>query len=85
MRKVFAFIQYPKMVFADYLYQKARVTNVNGKSVQQLIDMDMKKYMPKSAEYKCRGVKALNYLLASNKIFRTVFYFRIEMNSKLGS
>ena len=45
----------------------------------------MPKYMPKSIEYPTHGIKALNYLLASNKIFRTVFYFRIEMNARLGS
>ena len=85
MRKVFAIIQYPKMIFADYLYQRSKGTFVNGKSVQQLIDMDMNKYIPKGVRYPSHGVKALNFLLASNKIFRTVFYFRIKNSAKLGS
>ena len=85
MRKLFAYLQYPKLVFADHLYRKAGKCSKNGKTIQQLIDEDMPKYMPKRVAYAPHGIKALNYLLASDRIFRAVFYFRIEMDSKLGS
>ena len=85
MRKLFVYLQYPKLVFADYLYKRASKCSVNGKHLQKLIDEDMPKYMPKRVNYFPHGIKALNYLLASNKIFRTVFYYRIESDLKLQS
>jgi serine O-acetyltransferase len=86
MRKLFVYLQYPKLVFADLLYSRAnKKKDANGNIIRQLIDEDMSKYMPKKAGYDPHGVKALNYLLASNLIFRTVFYFRIETDQKLQS
>lgn len=85
MRKTFVYLQYPKLLFADRLYAKSKKCIVHGKSIQQLIDEDMPKYMPKKVNYPPHGFKALNYLLATNKIFRNVFYFRIGLDNKLAS
>lgn len=85
MRKLFVYLQYPKLVFADYLYCKSKKHTVHGRNLQQLIDEDMTRYMPKKAWLECHGTKAVNYLLASNRIFRNVFYYRIELSDKLGS
>lgn len=43
----------------------------------------MTKYMLKKANLKCHGTKALNHLLVTNKIFRNVFYYRINSSLKL--
>ena len=85
MRKIFIHLQYPKFVFADYLYLKSKKYTINGKNLQRLIDEDMAKYMPQKAKLTCHGVHAVNYLLASNRIFRNVFYYRIELSNKLAS
>ena len=85
MRKSFVYLQYPRLIFADYLYMKSAKYSTHEKSIQSLIDEDMPRYMPKRVNYNPHGIKALNYLLASDKIFRTVFYYRIGISSKLGS
>lgn len=41
--------------------------------------------MPDKAQLICHGIHAVNYLLATNRIFRNVFYYRIELNDKLAS
>ena len=85
MRKLFVYLQYPKYIFADYLYCKSKKYTVHERNLQMLIDEDMQRYMPDKAKLNCHGIKAVNYLLASNRIFRNVFYYRIELNNKLAS
>lgn len=45
----------------------------------------MGRYMPDKAKLNCHGLHAVNYLLATNRIFRNVFYYRIELCDKLAS
>lgn len=85
MRRVFVYLQYPRLIFADYLYMRSKSIVFHGKVLQKAIDEDMTKYMPQKAKLKCHGINALNFLLANNKIFRNVFYFRIESSVKLSS
>ena len=85
MRKSFVFLQYPRFLFSDYLYYKASKTIIKNKSIQQLIDEDMPKYMYENNDYYPHGIKALNFLLANNYRFRNVFYFRIDMSPRLRS
>ncbi len=85
MRSSFVYFQFPKCVFADHLYRKTKKRIVNGRSLQALIDEDMARYMPKKVNYHCHGIKALNYLLVTNKIFRVVFLYRIQSDVKLQS
>lgn len=78
MRRIFVYLQYPRLLFADYLYMKSKSVTFHKKTLQKIIDEDMTKYMPKKARLDCHGIDSLNFLLANNKIFRNVFYFRIE-------
>ena len=80
---MFVYLQYPKFLFADYLYYKSKKHVVHGKNLQNLIDEDMARYMPNKANLQCHGIHAVNYLLASNRIYRNVFYYRIELDGKL--
>ncbi len=83
MRNLFIYFQYPRCLFADYLYMKSKKEETNNCNIQHLIDEDMTKYMLKKANLECHGIKALNHLLVTNKIFRNVFYYRIERSPKL--
>ena len=85
MRNSFVCLQYPKCIFADRLYRKSKKRTVGGRILQELIDEDMAQYMPKKAKLDCHGIKALNYLLITNRIFRVVFLFRINSDNKLQS
>lgn len=83
MRKIVSYIQYPRMLFADLLYLKSSKITLGGNTIKSLIDEDLKKYVPKKLGDNNSGVIALNYVLAYNKIFRNVFYFRIQQSEKL--
>lgn len=85
MRNLFVYLQFPKCIFADVLYYKTKKIKNHGKVVQNLINQDMEKYMPKKTKLECKDIKALNYLLVTNKIFRNIFYYRIEQDKKLQS
>jgi len=85
MRKLFVYLQYPKYIFADILYKKTKGYTIIGNNLQKLIDEDMGRYMPDKAKLNCHGLHAVNYLLATNRIFRNVFYYRIELCDKLAS
>lgn len=85
MRRIFVLLQYPKCIWADLLYRRTKKRTVGPRVLQNLIDEDMARYMPKKAKLKCHGVKALNYLLISNRIFRVVFFYRINSDPKLQS
>lgn len=78
-----AYIQLPRMIFADILYLKSSKIFWGGVNIKSLIDEDLKRYIPKKLGDKAAGIKALNYVLAYNKIFRNVFYFRIQCSEKL--
>lgn len=45
----------------------------------------MKKYLPKSLRNKKINNFSLNYLLANDKVFRNIFYFRLEQCKKTQS
>lgn len=83
MRKILIYSQYPRFLFADLLYKKSRKYTVNGMNLKRLIDEDIVRYIPKKANIKSTGIGSLNYLLAYNKVFRNVFYYRIESAGKL--
>ena len=77
------YAQYPKLIFADILYKKSKKFLVEDKSIKFLIEEDIKRYKPKRIKGSDKFI--LNYLLLTNSVFRTQFYFRIEQSEKLGS
>lgn len=86
MRKIVAYLQYPRMIFADILYLKSKNVIIGDKTLKWIIDEDLKKYVPKSLKTEeDLGIEILNYVLADNKKFRNVFYYRIQQSEKLSS
>lgn len=83
MRKIVAYIQYPRMLLVDLLYLKSGKEIIGGDTIKELIDEDLKRYIPKKLKENNIGISALNYVLVYNKIFRNVFYFRIQQSDKL--
>lgn len=73
------------MVFADILYIKSKTISVRGKNLKTMIDEDMRRYIPdRLCDSKLYvNIHTLNYLLAYSKVFRTVFYFRIQQSEEL--
>ena len=47
MRKIVAYIQYPRMVFANLLYLKSNKESIGENTIKELIDKDLKRYIPK--------------------------------------
>ncbi len=85
MRKTFVRMQYSRCLFADRLYRKSKKRAIGGRILQELINEDMARYMPKRADLDSRGIRALNYLLITDRIFRVAFLFRINSDKKLQS
>ena len=83
MRKIFVFMQYPRMIFADILYIRSGKFDVNNKTIKALIDEDVLRYLPKKEREKKKEIYNLNYCLINKKVFRSVFYFRISQSQKL--
>lgn len=85
MRKTVLYLQYPRMIFADILYMKSKKVLLEDKSIKEIIDEDLEKYIPKSLkdERNFSGIRVLNYILVNNKMFRNVFYYRIQKDEKL--
>lgn len=83
MRQLLLYAQYPRLVFADILYYKSKKVDIRDVSLYQMIGEDIKKYIPKKLESENSNIKLLNYLLVHDKIFRTVFYYRIQYSEKL--
>lgn len=86
MRKLFIYLQYPRVLAADLLYLSGRrINSHHGKTISQLLDEDMVKYNPHSSGLKKPGIPMLNFLLISKPIFRSNFYYRISDSEKLAS
>ena len=73
------------MIFADILYMKSKKVLLEDKPIKEIIDEDLEKYIPKflKDERNFSGIRALNYILVNNKMFRNVFYYRIQKEEKL--
>lgn len=83
MRKIFAYLQLPRLIFADWLYFRCRKCVSGDSNLRDIIDADLCRYIPQKLNKTDASLFVLNYLLASNKVFRTVFYYRIQQNEKL--
>ena len=86
MRKLFVLLQYPRVLFADMLYCKAKkIPAHHNKTVAQLLDEDMLKYNTKHSGIHKAGVSLLNYCLLTQPIFRSNLYYRIGDSTALQS
>ena len=85
MRKQWIYLQYPRFLFADFCFHRAKKTYLSSETVRAVLEEDMKKYLPKSLRDKKINNYSLNYLLANDKVFRNVFYFRLEQCKKTQS
>ena len=85
MRKQWIYLQYPRFLFADLCFCRAKKTYLCSETVRAVLEEDMKKYLPKSLRDKKINNYSLNYLLANDKVFRNVFYFRLEQCKKTQS
>ena len=79
--KRLARLQYPLSHFAFVLYKRAKRYTLAGKTLQSIVDADMKRYQPQKVSGSKRFL--FHYLLVKNKVFRTQFYFRISQVPKL--
>ena len=83
MRKIFVYLLFPRLIFADWLYFRCRKCVSGEYNLHDIINADLCRYIPKKLKKADASLFALNYVLASNKVFRTVFYYRIEQDEKL--
>lgn len=76
MKKIYVYLQYPKLIFADIMYHRYKTDE---------IDADILTFLPKSKKELIKNKKtyALNYLLLTNVAFRNVFYFRMPKEGYL--
>lgn len=85
MRKQWIYLQYPRFLFADLCFHRAKKAYLSSGTVRAVLEEDMKKYLPKSLKDKKINNYSFNYLLANEKAFRNIFYFRLEQCKKTQS
>lgn len=83
MRDIMVTVQYPRLLLADILYCKSKKVYVENRNLQDIINEDAERYISKKTDKSVSKMKKLNYLLAGNRIYRTVFYYRIQQDEKL--
>jgi serine O-acetyltransferase len=84
MRSIFVYILLPRVIFADLLYLKSKKVWSNSYNIAELIDEDIKKYLPQKLRDNHKSqIFKLNYLLIKNKTFRNIFYYRIQQEDIL--